>query len=217
MRIRNVARFLRPRYLLPGSTLNMKTKIISFIVLAMYGFVAAETAVAEAPKTQPAQEALNGVQPFIGSWTAESDAYEGFEGNEEGGKIDVVLRFRWLQEKAAVEFSSRIVHIKTGESFNSGSKIMSLNAGTDQLQVFGYGYDGDVYFSNTGSMDLKDKKITWKMNEITINKTKSEYTVMFSLENPNLLSVQLTDRVVDGKKQEDWSTKLHRITKAASK
>ena len=105
----------------------------------------------------------------------------------------MVFRFRWLQEKAAVEFNSRIIHKKTGKSFNSGSKIMSLNAGTGQLQVFGYGYDGDVYFSNTGAMDLKDKKITWKMNEVTINKTKSKYTVTFSLENPNLLSVIRSD------------------------
>ena len=115
----------------------MKTKIIPIIVLAMFSFVTAETAIAEAPKTQLAQEALKGVRPFIGSWTAESDAYERFEGNEDGGKIDMVFRFRWLQEKAAVEFSSRIIHKKTGKSFNSGSKIMSLNAGTGQLQVFG--------------------------------------------------------------------------------
>ena len=188
----------------------MKTKIIPIIILAMFGFVVAETAIAEAPKTQPAQEALKGVRPFLGSWTAESDAYEGFEGNEDGGKIDMVFRFRWLQEKAAVEFNSRIIQ-KTGKSFNFGSKIMSLNAGTGQLQVFGY--DGDVYFSNTGAMDLKDKKITLKINEVTINKTKSEYTVMSSLENPNLLSVQMIDRVVDGKNQEDWIAKLLRKTK----
>ena len=191
----------------------MKTKIIPIIVLAIFSFVTAETAIAEAPKTQPAQEALKGVRLFIGSWTAESDAYEGFEGNEDGGKIDMVFRFRWLQEKVAVEFSSRIIHKKTGKSFNSGSKIMSLNAGTGQLQVFGYGYDGDVYFSNTGAMDLKDKKITWKMNEVIINMTKSKYTVTFSLENPNLLAVQMIDCVVDGKKQEDWIAKLLRKTK----
>ena len=52
------------------------------------------------------------MRPFIGSWTAESDAYEGFEGNEHGGKIDMVFRFRWLQEKVAVELSSRIIHKK---------------------------------------------------------------------------------------------------------
>ena len=191
----------------------MKTKNIAVIILTMLSLVFVDTAIAEAPKPQPAQEALKGVQPFIGNWTAESDAYDGFEGNEKGGKIDMVFRFRWLQEKAAVEFSSRIIHKKTGKSFNSGSKIMSLNAGTGQLQVFGYGYDGDVYFSNTGAMDLKDKKITWKMNEVTINKTKSKYTVTFSLENPNLLSVQMIDRVVDGKNQEDWIAKLLRKTK----
>ncbi|MGB1744044.1 MAG: hypothetical protein ACPHL9_04120 [Limisphaerales bacterium] len=43
--------------------------------------------------------------------------------------------------------------------------------------------------------------------------TKSKYTVTFSLENPNLLSVQMIDRVVDGKKQEDWIAKLLRKTK----
>lgn len=174
----------------------MKTKIIPITILAMFGFVVAETAIAEAPKTQPAQEALKEVRPFIGSWTAESDAYEGFEGNEDGGKIDTVFRLRWLQEKAAVEFSSRIIHKKTSKSFNSGSKIMSLNP---------------------GAMDLKDKKINWKMNEVTINKTKSKYTVTFSLENPNLLSVQMIDRVVDGKKQEEWIAKLRRKTKNSEK
>lgn len=94
---------------------------------------------------------------------------------------------------------------------------MSLNAGTGQLQVFGYGYDGDVYFSNTGSMELKDRKIIWRMSEVTVNKTKSKYTVTFTLENPNLLSVQLTDVIVDGKKQEDWSSKLSRKTKTSEK
>ena len=54
-------------------------------------------------------------------------------------------------------------------------------------------------------MDLKDKKITWKMNEVTINKTKSKYTVTFSLENPNLLSVQMIDRVVGGKNRRTGS------------
>ena len=124
----------------------------------------------------------------------------------------MVLHFRGLQEKAAVEFSSRII-TKNGKSFNSGSKIMYLNDGTGKLHVFGYGYDGDVYFSNTGAMDLKDKKITWKMNEVIINMTKSKYTVTFSLENPNLLSVQMIDRVVDGKNQEDSIAKLLRKTK----
>ena len=189
---------------------------ISTVVLALFGFVTTKTTVAQSPNSTPAQEALKGVRPFIGSWTAESDASAGFDGNKESGKIDLVLRFRWLQEEAAVEFTSRIIHKKTGKQFNTGSKILSLDAETGKLQVFGYGYEGDVYFSNNGSMEILGSKIIWKMNEVSINKTKSKYTVRLTLESPKLLSVQMTDIFVNGKKQEDWSTKLHRNTKTTS-
>ena len=57
---------------------------MAVIILTMHSLVFVDTAIAEAPKPQPAQEALKGVQPFIGNWTAESDAYDGFEGNEKG-------------------------------------------------------------------------------------------------------------------------------------
>ena len=127
-----------------------------------------------------------------------------------------MLRFRWLQEEAAVEFTSRIIHKKTGKQFNTGSKILSLDAETGKLQVFGYGYEGDVYFSNNGSMEIQGSKIIWKMNEVSIYKTKSKYTVRLTLEAPKLLSVQTSDVFVDGKKQKDWSTKLHRNTKTTS-
>ena len=195
----------------------MKTKLrIYIVILILFGFVAAQTSVAQPSTSSLAQEALKGVQPFIGSWVAESDAYGGFEGNEESGKIDIVLRFRWLQEEAAVEFTSRIIHKKTGKQVNTGSKILSLDAETGKLQVFGYGYDGDVYFSNNGTMEIQGSKIIWKMNEVSINKTKSKYTVKLTLEAPKLLSVQMTDVFVDGKKQKNWSTKLHRNTKTTS-
>ena len=195
----------------------MKTKLSIFIfVLALFGIVATQIVVAQSSNSSPAQEALKGVRPFIGTWTADADAYSGFEGNEESGKIDLVLRFRWLQEEAAVEFTSRIIHKKTGKQFNTGSKILSLDAETGKLQVFGYGYEGDVYFSNTGSMEIQGSNIIWEMNEVSINKTKSKYTVTLTLEAPKLLSVQTSDVVVDGKKQEDWSTKLHRKTKTTS-
>ena len=195
----------------------MKTKLrIYIVILILFGFVAAQTSVAQPSTSSLAQEALKGVQPFIGNWVAESDAYGGFEGNEESGKIDIVLRFRWLQEEAAVEFTSRIIHKKTGKQVNTGSKILSLDAETGKLQVFGYGYDGDVYFSNNGTMEIQGSKIIWKMNEVSINKTKSKYTVKLTLEAPKLLSVQMTDVFVDGKKQKNWSTKLHRNTKTTS-
>ena len=54
------------------------------------------------------------------------------------------------------------------------------------------------------------------MKEVSINKTKSKYTVTLTLEAPKLLSVQMTDVFVDGKKKKDWSTKLQRNTKTTS-
>tara|TARA_B100000686_G_scaffold204804_1_gene211633 strand:+ start:223 stop:813 length:591 start_codon:yes stop_codon:yes gene_type:complete len=195
----------------------MKMKLrISILIVILFGFVAAQTSVAQPSTSSLAQEALKGVRPFIGTWTAEAEAYDGFDGNIESGKIDLVLRFRWLQEEAAVEFSSRIIHKKTGKQFNTGSKILSLDAETAKLQVFGYGYEGDVYFSNRGTMEIKGSKIIWEMNEVSINKTKSKYTVTLTLEASKLLSVQMTEIIVDGKKQKDWSTKLHRNTKTTS-
>ena len=195
----------------------MKMKLrISILIVILFGFVAAQTSVAQPSTSSLAQEALKGVRPFIGTWTAEAEAYDGFDGNIESGKIDLVLRFRWLQEEAAVEFSSRIIHKKTGKQFNTGSKILSLDAETGKLQVFGYGYEGDMYFSNRGTMEIKGSKIIWEMNEVSINKTKSKYTVTLTLEASKLLSVQMTEIIVDGKKQKDWSTKLHRNTKTTS-
>ena len=195
----------------------MKTKLNKYtIVLVLFGFIAVQTTVAQAPNTSPAKEALKGMRPFIGNWTGESDAFGGFEGLEEGGKILWAARFRWLQNKAAVEFTSQTKYKNTDKRFNSASQIMSLDAATGKLRTIGYGHDGSVYWSNTGSMKIEGKSITLIINEITINKTKSKYTVKFTKETPKILSLQLTDAFVDGKKQKDWKIKLHRITKSAA-
>jgi len=192
----------------------MKTKLNKYtIVLVLFGFIAVQTTVAQAPNTSPAKEALKGMRPFIGNWTGESDAFGGFEGLEEGGKILWAARFRWLQNKAAVEFTSQTKYKNTDKRFNSASQIMSLDAATGKLRTIGYGHDGSVYWSNTGSMKIEGKSITLTINEITINKTKSNYTVKFTKETPKILSLQLTDAFVDGKKQKNWKIKLHRITK----
>jgi ketosteroid isomerase-like protein len=193
----------------------MKTKLnISTVVLALFSLIAVQTTVAQVPNTSPAKEALKGMRPFIGNWTGESDAFSGFEGLEEGGKILWEARFRWLQNKTAVEFTSQTKYKNTDKRFNSASQIMSLDAATGKLRTIGHGHDGSVYWSNTGTMEIKGKSITLIINEITINKTKSKYTVKFTKESPKTLSLQLTDAYVDGKKQKDWKVKLHRIAKS---
>ena len=188
--------------------------ILHAAVFTMFGLIAVQNSTAQAPNTSPAQEALKGMRPFIGNWAGESDAFGGFEGLEEGGKILWAARFRWLQNKTAVEFTSQTKYKNTDKRFNSASQIMSLDATTGKLRTIGHGHDGSVYWSNTGTMEIERKSITLIINEITINKTKSKYTVKFTKESPKILSLQLTDAFVDGKKQKDWKVMLHRITKS---
>ena len=194
----------------------MKTKLnISTVVLALFGFITVQNATAQAPNTSPAQEALKGMRPFIGNWAGESDSFGGFEGLEGVGKILWEQRYRWLQNKAAVEYTWQSKYKNTGKNFTSGSQIISLDAATGKLRTIGYGHDGSVYWSNTGSIEIEGKSFTQVVNEITINKTKSKYTVKYTKETPKALSFRVTESVVDGEKQKDLVIKLHRVSKSA--
>ena len=81
-----------------------------------------------------------------------------------------------MQNKAAVEFSSHLTYKKTGEPYNKGSKIMAFDAGT---------------------MKSKGKSVTLTIDKVSINKTKSQYTVTFTKEGPDKISVHLEKLVVD--------------------
>ena len=71
----------------------MKTKLnISTVVLALSGFIAVQTATAQAPNPHPAQEALKGLQPFIGNWAGEFEAIGGFEGLAKGKMVTGTCR-----------------------------------------------------------------------------------------------------------------------------
>ena len=136
----------------------MKMKLNMFtVVVALFGIISVQNSTAQAPNTSPAQEALKGMRPFIGNWAGESDAFGGFEGLEEGGKILWAARFRWLQNKTAVEFTSQTKYKNTDKRFNSASQIMSLDAATGKLRTIGHGHDGSVYWSNTGTMEIEGK------------------------------------------------------------
>ena len=189
--------------------------ILHAAVFTMFGLIAVQNATAQAPNTSPAQEALKGMRPFIGNWAGESDSFGGFEGLEGVGKILWEQRYRWLQNKAAVEYTWQSKYKNTGKNFTSGSQIISLDAATGKLRTIGYGHDGSVYWSNTGSIEIEGKSFTQVVNEITINKTKSKYTVKYTKETPKALSFRVTESVVDGEKQKDLLIKLHRVSKSA--
>ena len=192
----------------------MKNKLnISAVVLALFGFVAVQTTVAQATNTSPAQEALKGMRPFIGNWTGESESFVEFEGLEGDGKIHWTMRFRWLQNKAAVEYTWQSKYKNTGKNFTTGSQIVSLDAATGKLRTIGYGHDGDVYWSNLGSVETKNKSFTQIVDEITINKTKSKYIVNYSKDNPKTYSINIT-KIADQKELKLPVINLHRVVKA---
>jgi ketosteroid isomerase-like protein len=192
----------------------MKTKLnISTVVLVLFGFVAVQTTVAQATNTSPAQEALKGMRPFIGNWTGESESFVEFEGLEGDGKIHWTMRFRWLQNKAAVEYTWQSKYKNTGKNFTTGSQIVSLDAATGKLRTIGYGHDGDVYWSNLGSIETKNKSFTQIVDEITINKTKSKYIVNYTKDNPKTYSINIT-KIADQKELKLPVINLHRVVKA---
>ena len=194
----------------------MKNKLnISAVVLALFGFVAVQTTVAQATNTSPAQEALKGMRPFIGNWTGESESFVEFEGLEGDGKIHWTMRFRWLQNKAAVEYTWQSKYKNTGKNFTTGSQIVSLDAATGKLRTIGYGHDGDVYWSNSGSVETKNKSFTQMVDEITINKTKSKYIVNYSKDNPKTYSINIT-KIADQKELKLPVINLHRVVKATT-
>jgi len=194
----------------------MKYKLkISTVVLALFGFVAVQNATAQAPNTSPAQEALKGMRPFIGNWTGESESFVEFEGLEGDGKIHWTMRFRWLQNKAAVEYTWQSKYKNTGKNFTTGSQIVSLDATTGKLRTIGYGHDGDVYWSNLGSVETKNKSFTQIVDEITINKTKSKYIVNYTKDNPKTYSIDIT-KIADQKELKLPVIKLHRVVKATA-
>jgi len=194
----------------------MKNKLnISTVVLALFGFIAVQNATAQAPNTSPAQEALKGMRPFIGNWTGESESFVEFEGLEGDGKIHWTMRFRWLQNKAAVEYTWQSKYKNTGKNFTTGSQIVSLDAATGKLRTIGYGHDGDVYWSNLGSVETKNKSFTQIVDEITINKTKSKYIVNYTKDNPKTYSIDIT-KIADQKELKLPVIKLHRVVKATA-
>lgn len=66
-------------------------------------------------------------------------------------------------------------------------------------------------------MKSKGKSVTLTIDEVSINKTKSQYTVTFTKEGPDKISVHLEKLVVDGEKLEGWKRTMQRKSEPAKK
>ena len=66
-------------------------------------------------------------------------------------------------------------------------------------------------------MKSKGKSVTLTIDEVSINKTKSQYTFTFTKEGPDKISVHLERLVVDWEKLEGWKRTMQRKSEPAKK
>ena len=144
-------------------------------VVTMFGFIAVQNATAQAPNPHPAHEALKGLQPFIGNWAGEFEAFGGFEGLEKGRMVTGSNRFRWILNKTAVQVTWDNKLKNDGKPFNFGTGIITLDPLSKKLNWHSFGYDGKVYWTGKGVGELKNKLLHFKIEENTINKTNTKY------------------------------------------
>ena len=143
--------------------------------MALFGFIATQTATAQAPDPHPAQEALKGLQLFIGNWTYEFEAEGGFEGLGKGKMVTGSERVRWILNKTAVQVTWDNKLKNDGKPFNFGTGIITLDPLSKKLNWHSFGYDGKVYWTGKGVGELKNKLLHFKIEENTINKTNTKY------------------------------------------
>jgi hypothetical protein len=179
----------------------MKTKLnISTVVLALSGFIVVQTATAQAPNPHPAQEALKGLQPFIGNWAGEFEAIGGFEGLAKGKMVTGTERVRWILNKTAVQMTWDNKFKDDGKSFNFGTGIITLDPVSKKLNWSSFGYDGKVYWTGKGVVELKTTGLHFDIEENTINKTNTKYQSTRLKTNRKTMIVQHKNLVQNDKK-----------------
>ena len=179
----------------------MKYKLkISTVVLALSGFIVVQTATAQAPNPHPAHEALKGLQPFIGNWAGEFEAIGGFEGLAKGKMVTGTERVRWILNKTAVQMTWDNKFKDDGKSFNFGTGIITLDPVSKKLNWSSFGYDGKVYWTGKGVVELKDKLLHFDLNENTINKTNNKLQTTRRKPNRKTLITHHKNLVINGKK-----------------
>ena len=194
----------------------MKTKLnISTVVLALFGIISGQTATAQAPNPHPAQEALKGLQPFIGNWAGENEAIGGFEGLAKGKMVTGTERVRWILNKTAVQFTWDDKFKDDGKTFAFGTSIITLDPVSKKLISHSFGYDGKVYWTGKGVVELKDKVLHTDIEENTINKTNTKYQATRRKSDRNTIIIDHKNLVQNGKKIGD--SKEIKMTRVLSK
>ena len=179
----------------------MKMKLNIFTVfVVLLGIISGQNATAQAPNPHPAHEALKGLQPFIGNWSGEFEAFGGFEGLEKGRMVTGSNRFRWILKKTAVQVTWENKFKDDGKPFNFGTGIITLDPVSKKLISHSFGYDGKVYWTGKGVVELKDKVLHFDLDENTINKTNNKLQTTRRKPNRKTLIIHHKNLVINGKK-----------------
>jgi len=179
----------------------MKNKLnISTVVLALFGFIDVQNATAQAPNPHPAHEALKGLQPFIGNWVGEFEAEGVFEGLEKGRMIAGTERVRWILHKTAVQLTWDAKFKDDGKPYYFGTGIITLDPLSKKLNWNSIGYDGKVYWTGKGVVELKDKVLHFDLDENTINKTNNKLQTTRRKPNRKTLITHHKNLMINGKK-----------------
>ena len=121
-------------------------------------------------------------------------------------------RFRWILNKTAVQFTWDNKFKDNGKPFNFGTGIITLDPVSKKLNFNSFGYDGKVYWTGKGVVELKGKELHFDTEENTINKTNTKYQSTRRKSNGKTTIVHHRNLVQNGKKIGDLKEmKLTRV------
>ncbi|MDG1890171.1 MAG: hypothetical protein P8L18_02580 [Verrucomicrobiota bacterium] len=170
------------------------------VFLALFGVFTKQTSTAQSPIPHPAYEALKGLQPFIGNWAGEFEAEGVFEGLEKGRMISATRRVKWILHKTAVQLTWDAKYKDDGKPHYFGKGTITLDPLSKKLHWNSIGYDGNVYWTGKGVVELRDKVLHFDLDENTINKTNNKLQTTMRKPDRKTLLTQHKNLVINGKK-----------------
>ena len=108
-------------------------------------------------------------------------------------------RVRWILNKTAVQITWEGKFKDDGTPFNLGTGIITLDPVSNKLNWNSFGYDGKVYWTGKGVVELKDKILHFDNEENTINKTNTKYQATRRKSNGKTTILSHKNLVQNGK------------------
>ena len=150
-----------------------------------------------------AYNALRVLEPLIGEWMSKHKSLGVFEGEPNNQAIVSSYSFEWVTDKTAILETWRSSTEKGNKRIHTGSILYTLDPSSNTIKTKHYGYDGKVYWTGKGWVELQDSTIYTHVEELTINGTKTNYTNVKTLVNELSFNNQYTNFIQNGKSIKD--------------